>query len=161
MENLERIVKAHPFAAGLSPEHLSVLACCARNVRRQPGEFLLKEGSDAGRFYLVRKGRLALEVHVPGRGAIQVESVGPGGVVGFSWLFPEHRWTLDARAIDTLIALEFDATCLLPKMEADPALGYALTKPLLKELYQRLCQVRLGRLDVYGPGSKLPGGAVP
>ncbi|MCA9631800.1 MAG: cyclic nucleotide-binding domain-containing protein [Myxococcales bacterium] len=154
MENLERVVKAHPFAAELSPEHLSVVACCARNVRRSPGEFLFKEGAEAGRFYLVRKGRLALEVDVPGRGATQVESVGPGGVVGFSWLFPDHRWTLDARALETLIALEFDATCLLPKMEADPALGYALTKPLLNELYKRLNQVRLGRLDVYGQGRK-------
>lgn len=154
MENLERVVKAHPFAADLDPAHLSVVACCARNLRCKAGDFLFREGAEAGRFYLVRKGRLALEVHVPGRGATQVESVGPGGMVGFSWLFPEHRWTLDARATDTLMALEFDATCLLPKMEADPALGYAVTKRLLAELYKRLGQVRLGRLDVYGASKR-------
>ena len=153
MENLERVVKAHPFSADLSQQHLAVLACGARNVRRQAGEFLFKEGTEATRFYLIRKGRVALEVHVPGRGEIQVESVGAGGVVGFSWLFPEHTWTLDARATETLIALEFDATCLLPKMEQDPSLGFALTKPLTRELYRRLNQVRLSRLDVYA-GSK-------
>ncbi|MCA9643851.1 MAG: cyclic nucleotide-binding domain-containing protein [Polyangiaceae bacterium] len=152
MENLERVVKAHPFAADLPQEHLSVLACCARNVRRPTGEFLFKEGNEAGRFYLIRKGRVALEVHVPGRGAIQVESVGAGGVLGFSWLFPEHRWTLDARAMESVVALEFDATCLLPKMDQDPALGYALIKPLTRELYKRLSRVRLSRLDVYGDG---------
>jgi hypothetical protein len=94
-------------------------------------------------------GHVALEVNVPGKGVVQMESAGPEDILGLSWLIPPYRLHLDARAVDAVVALAFDATCLRGKMEADHDLGFALTQRLLQEAYRRLERVRLQRLDVY------------
>jgi CRP/FNR family cyclic AMP-dependent transcriptional regulator len=156
MEDLTRVLEAHPFLRGLDGAHHAVLVGCARNARFEPGEFLLREGEEASTFYLVRKGIVSLEVHVPGQGAVRVETVGAGDVLGLSWTGIDGatpgeapRVHLDARALEPVVALALDGACLHRKMEADHDLGYALTRRLLALTYQRLARVRLQRLDVY------------
>lgn len=149
MEDLERSLREHAFLQGLSDAHVKVLVGCAKNTRFRPGELLMREGDEANTFYLLRQGKVALEVHIPGRNTTRVETVGPGGVVGLSWILPPTRVHLDARATEDVVAFALDAACLHAKMEADHDLGYALSKRLLALLYERLEAVRLQRLDVY------------
>jgi CRP-like cAMP-binding protein len=110
---------------------------------------LLKEGDPVEKFFLIRHGRVSLEVDVPGRGPFQMESLEPGDVLGWSWLFAPHRSHLDARVVEPVVAIVFDGRCLREKMERDHDLGYGLAKLLLHQIYQRLNRVRLQRLDVY------------
>jgi CRP-like cAMP-binding protein len=149
MENLERLLREHHFLEGLSPEQIQFLVGCARNERFHAGTYLFRDGEKADEFLLVRKGSVGLEVHVPGKGPVVMETLGPGDIVGFSWLFPPHRTHLDGRARDEVVALVFDGECLRRKMESDPVLGFALTKRLLQHLYKRLERVRMQRLDIY------------
>lgn len=156
MEDLAGLLASHPFLDGLERAHHAVLVGCTKNVRFQPGEYLLREGEEARTFYLLREGRASLEVHVPGQGAVRVETVGAGDVLGLSWTRIEDadpsrppRVHLDARALDPVAALVLDGACLYRKMEADHELGYVLMKRLLALTYQRLVRVRLQRLDVY------------
>jgi CRP-like cAMP-binding protein len=149
VEDLHRVLEEHPFLRGLSAEHTRVIVSCVKNVRFRDGDFLLHEGQDADVFYLLRTGRVALEIHVPGRGPIQMESLGPSDVLGLSWLVPPHRSHLDARALEPVVVFAFDGACLRARMDADPALGYALTRRVLAEAYKRLERVRLARVDVY------------
>lgn len=150
MEDLGRLLREHDFLKGLSAEHARLLVSCARNVRFATGDFLLREGGEASTFYLVRAGHIALEVAVPPRGVVQMETVGPGDVLGLSWLLPPYRSHLDARAVEPVVALAFDGTCLRGKMEADHELGYWLARRLFEKAYARLERVRLQRIDVYG-----------
>jgi len=150
MERIESLLRKHPFLSGLSDEEIRFLAGCAANRRFSPGDLLFREGDEASAFYLLREGRVALEVNVPGRGPSQLQSCGEGEVVGWAWLFPPYRWQLDARAVEPVAALAFDGRCLREKMEQDHDLGYALAKLMLYEVYQRLLNVRLQRLDLYG-----------
>jgi CRP/FNR family cyclic AMP-dependent transcriptional regulator len=149
MESLERLLKEHPFLRPLDEAEIRFLVGCAANRRYEPGTLLMHEGDPADAFFLVRAGRVALEVDVPGSGAQQLQSLGPGDVLGFAWLFPQHRAEIDARAMDTVVALVFDGRCLRDKMEQDEHLGFTLAKLLLHQIYQTLVQVRLQRLDVY------------
>jgi CRP-like cAMP-binding protein len=149
MEDLQRLLKAHPFLAGLDEPHFGVIVGCARNVRVAAGEYLFRDGDESRTFFLVREGRVSLDENIPGKPPLRVETVVPGDIVGMAWLFPPHRALHDARAIDTVIALAFDGACLRGKMEKDPALGYALTTRVLAAALQRLERVRLQRLDVY------------
>jgi CRP-like cAMP-binding protein len=149
MEDLTRILRAQPFFGDLDDTKLATLVGCAKNTRFHAGEYLLREGDAASTFFLVREGRVSLEVHIPSQPALRVESVGPGDVLGLSWLFPPARVHLDARADGTVLALALDGACLRGKMEADPALGFAIAKRLLALTVQRLERVRLQRLDVY------------
>jgi CRP-like cAMP-binding protein len=149
MEDLHRLLEKHRFLDGLSQEQTRLLVACAANVRFREGEFLMREGSAVDAFYLLRVGRVALEINVPGRGPIQMESLGPNDMLGVTWLIPPRRTHLDARAVEPVVALAFDGACLRGKMDADPSLGYALSLRILAETYKRLERVRLQRVDVY------------
>lgn len=150
MEGLDRLLAEHDFLKDLSAEQTRFIASCAKNERFAAGDFLLREGREAAVFYLLRVGRVALEIHVPGKGAVQMESLGPGDVLGLSWLIPPYVEHLDARAVEPVVALAFDGTCLRAKLEADHDLGFAVARRLFERTHARLERVRLQRLDLYG-----------
>ena len=147
---LAELVSAHPLLSGLPGEAVAQVAGCAHNVAFQPGALLLADGEPADTFYLLRRGMVAIEVHSPGRGPIVLETVGPGAVVGWSWLVPPYRWQFDARAVESVAATAVDGACLRAKAEADPALGYALMKRVTAVLLERLQVTRVRLLDLYG-----------
>lgn len=139
----------HPLVEGLTPEQGARLEMCAREVHYPPGAFIFHEGGTADALYLIRSGRVALEQHIPGRGALQVENLKGGDILGLSWLFPDAHWTLDARAVEPTDAYALDAQCVHQAMADDPTLGCALTTWMIEQLYHRLMHVRLQRLDLY------------
>ena len=150
MEGLERIVKEHPFFGGMQDAFCKLVCGCAKNVRFDAGQYLFHEGEAAEWFYLVRHGRVALQLTAPGRGAVTFQTIGEGDIVGVSWLIPPYRWTYDAKAIELVRAIAIDATCLRQKCEADHDLGYDMMKRFMPILIQRLQATRLQILDVYG-----------
>lgn len=138
---------------GLSGEDLALLAGCARNVRFEPGEHLLREGETADSFYVIRQGSVALEAFLPTRGPVVVETLEAGEVLGWSWLFPPYRWHFDARALSLVRATSFDAVCLRGKCDEDPRLGYELMGRVAQVLIDRLQSTRVRLLDLYGNGN--------
>ncbi len=150
MRSVADLVYRHPLFAGLPDADLEPVARCARNVVFRPGRLLLREGAPADTFYLLRRGRVASEVHSPAGGPIVIETVGPGGCVGWSWLFPPYRCHFDARALDEVGAIAVDGACLRGKAEADPRLGYALASRVSAVLLERLQATRVRLLDLYG-----------
>jgi CRP-like cAMP-binding protein len=150
VKNLEQILQEHPFFAGAPVEEVKLVAGCARNHLFQPGAYLFREGGPADEFFLIRHGRVALEIAAPGRSPAVLETLGVGEFVGASWLIPPYRWALDARAVELTRATGIDAVCLRGKCEADHDLGYAMMKRFLPALVKRLHTTRLQVLDVYG-----------
>ena len=153
MESLERLLAEHPFFAGLEPEHLAVLVGCATNARFETGEFLCREGEPADNFYLIRHGCVSLEMFVPQKGPMRLQTLDPGDVVGWSWMVEPYTWRFDARAVEPVVAVSLDGVCLRTKCDADPRLGYELLKRFVEIMQQRLYSARLGLLDVYGAGT--------
>jgi len=147
---LEPLLRDHPFLKGLEPEYLTLLAGCAMNVRFREGAFLFREGEAADRCFLIREGKLALEIAAPGRGSIIVQTLGAGHVAGFSWLLEPHQWQFDGRAVEPVHAVALDGTCLSGKCADDPRLGFELTQLFARLAIQRLQATRLQLLDVYG-----------
>ena len=150
MQTIEDVLGQQPFFAGLDAEALSVLAGCAQNVHFAAGDLLFSEGGEADSFYVVRSGRVALEVHDPRGGTLVVDTADEGDVVGWSWLIPPYRWIFDARAVTAISALQFDGVCLRGKCEADPRLGYALMQRVTQVMYARLQASRIRLLNLYG-----------
>jgi CRP-like cAMP-binding protein len=150
VEGLERVVKEHPFFSGIQDSFCDLVCGCAKNVRFASGEYLFHEGDPAEWFYLLREGRVALQLTAPGRGALTFQTVGKGEIVGVSWLIPPYRWTNDAKAIEPTRAIAMNATCLRDKCESDHDLGYEMMKRFMPILIERLQATRLQILDVYG-----------
>lgn len=152
MKSLEDLLGEHPFFAGLDEPTIRLLVGCARNVHVGAGSYLFHEGEPADRLYVLRRGRVALDVHVPGDPGHVVDTVDEGDVVGWSWLVPPYRWFFDARAVQDVSAVALDATCLRAKCEEDPALGYSMMQRVVQVMYQRLQSARVRLLDLYGAG---------
>jgi len=138
METLRGILAGHPFLCGLADRHLDLLTGCASNVRFDAGQFILREGEEANQFYLIRHGKVALEVSALGRGPIIILTLGEGEVLGWSWLVPPYRWRFDARAVELTHAIALDGKCLRTKSEEDHDLGYELLKRFAHIIEKRL-----------------------
>jgi hypothetical protein len=95
-----------------------------------------------------------LETFAPGRGALTIETIDDGEVIGWSWLFPPHRWHFDARALDLVRGVVFDAACLRGKLDTDKVFGYELLNRYSPLMLERLQATRLQLLDVYGNGTR-------
>lgn len=147
---LDQILADVPFLAGMEDERLTLLAGCASNVGFAAGEVIFHEGDPADVFYVIRRGTVAIELHAGARGDLTIETIDSGEVIGWSWLFPPHRWHFDARALSDVRATAFDGACLRGKCDADPALGYDLMKRFAQVFIERLRWTRLRLLDVYG-----------
>lgn len=150
MRTIYDLLADQPFFAGLPPSDLEVLAGCGENVHFRSGETIFREGEPAERFYVVRSGRVGLEIHKVGRPAHLVTTLAAGDVLGASWLFPPYQWQFEALALDDTSAVALDAVCLRAKCDADPALGYRLVKRFAGLLVKRLQAARFRLLDVYG-----------
>ena len=148
MDDLERVLRAHPFLADLEADHVKFLVGCAKNVRFRAGDYLMREGDREDTLYLIRQGSVAIEMPHPGGDPMCVETLAGGDVLGVSLLTPAAAH-LDCRARDTVVALAIDNACLLRKMTEDPRLGFAISMRLLERTYDRLSRARLQHLDVY------------
>ncbi len=150
MHTLEPILERHPFFAEMDEHYLELLVGCASNVRFSAGEYLLREGEGANRFYLIRAGTVRLEISALGRGSIAIQTLGEGDILGWAWLVPPYTWSHDAVALELTRAVALDGACLRGKCEEDHNLGYALHKRFASIMAGQLRATQLQLLDVYG-----------
>jgi len=153
VETLERILAEHPFFQDLDRVQLDVVTACAANLRFDSGAFLIRAGEEANQFFLIREGKVALEVAAPGRPPLVLQTVGAGDILGWSWLIPPYHWMFDAVALEPTRTIALDGRCLRGKCEADRVLGYELLKRFAHIMEQRLQATRLQLLDLYGAQS--------
>jgi CRP-like cAMP-binding protein len=150
MKTMDRLIAEAPVFEGLASHHLELIAGCATNVRAAAGEYLFREGEQADVFYVIRHGSVALELHVPAREAVTIETLHQGDLLGWSWLFPPYRWEFDGRAREDTALISFDGACLRGKCDADHQLGYDVMSRFAQVIIARLQATRLRLLDVYG-----------
>jgi hypothetical protein len=141
---LDELIASSPVFAGMPEEQLALIAGCARTSASTEARSCVPEGDEADTFYLVRRGRVAFELHTLDRGGLVIETADPGDVVGWSWLFPPYRWH-STRATEEVRAIAFDGACLRGKCDEDARLGY--------ELMQRFAQVMIDRSSTPASGS--------
>ncbi|MFH0907973.1 MAG: cyclic nucleotide-binding domain-containing protein [bacterium] len=149
IHNLEPTLREHPFFQGLENKHLELLVGCASNVRFDAGEFICRADEPADKFFLIRTGKVAVEINVPQRGPMTIQTLDDGDLVGWSWLFPPYTWNFDARATTLTRAIALDARCLRTKCETDYQLGYEMMKRFSAIMVERFQATRLQLMDLY------------
>jgi CRP/FNR family cyclic AMP-dependent transcriptional regulator len=149
-QDLTESLHKHPFLSDMDANMIKTLTSCASNVVFQEGALLFHEGEDAKLFYLIRSGRVGLEIQAGERGAIRIQTIGPGEVLGWSWLISPYKWHFDAIALEQIHAFSIDASCLRTKCETDHHFGYEMLRRFSAVLERRLDATRLQLLDMYG-----------
>ena len=149
METIEPIIREHPFFQGFRPDHIKLIVGCGSNIRFNPGDFLFREGAEINQFFVLRRGRVSVQIYVPGRGPVVIQTLGEGEVLGWSWLIAPYRGRFDAQAVELTRAIAFDGKCLRGKCEEDHDFGYELVRRFSEIMVRRLEATRVQLIDIY------------
>jgi CRP/FNR family transcriptional regulator, cyclic AMP receptor protein len=142
---------ANGFFAGLAPEFLDFLAAHAKTRAFKELEVAFHFGERAQSFFLVTSGHLSIEVAAIEGPALELQNLGPGSVLGWSWLIAPHRWAFQARATTPATLIEFDGDAVLAECEANPKFGYEVLKRFSALMSDRLRHARQRMIEEWRP----------
>jgi CRP/FNR family transcriptional regulator, cyclic AMP receptor protein len=149
-EALLAVLQRHPFVEEFLPQHIEKLATMTKTVRFDANQVIFREGDECSDFYLIVKGRVALEMAPPGH-TLRVQTLSAGDELGWSAILMGRGKFFQARALDEVDALAIDGTSLLAACREDKAFGFALMYRMLGVVSERLQATRLQVLDMYSP----------
>jgi CRP-like cAMP-binding protein len=144
-----QLLAALRFTAGLPREMLGELASIS-TLRTLPAESVIfREGAICPDLFLVQSGYVALDMRVPGRGAVLVFSVGEGELLGWSPLLGEGKMTATATVIEAAAVVVIPGADLRKLCESNHNIGYRVMQQVALALSQRLVATRLQLLDLF------------
>lgn len=143
------VLRDSPFGADLSRLATQRLLRIGRIRQAAAGAVLLSEGAETSELGIVRYGRAALRLAVPGRGVTTVMTVEPGDAFGWSAVVPPFRATSTVVAVDPLEFVVFPAGELRAAIDRDEDLAAAVYRALLAVVARRLTATRLQLLDLF------------
>lgn len=149
-DSLAKALGDHDFFKGLQSEQLVDIAAIATEVEMARGDLIFAEGGHADSAYAIVEGSVALELKVSHRGNHIMQTLHSGEMLGWGWLFPPHRWSFSALALDQTTLIRFDAEQLRALQDEDCALGYEMMKRFAQVMTNRLAATRLQLVDFYG-----------
>lgn len=139
----------HAFFPRLTPDDATLMCEVAREESFADGERLCVAGEPATRCWLIHSGQINVCTDVPGRGEVVVQTLGPGEVLGLSWLVPPYRWQFGATAVGPGTAAVLDTVRLRALAAEDPGFGHELVLTLFEAMLHRLHATRARLLDLY------------
>jgi CRP/FNR family cyclic AMP-dependent transcriptional regulator len=149
------LLRKQAFFEGLSQERIEQLGALAREVRFERDRVLFEEGAESSEFYVIVSGMVALEI-APPTGSFRMDTLGAGEEFGFSSVMGQ-RTVFQARVLEDVHALAFDAAKLRALCETDTAFGYEFMRRLMSVVSDRLQVTRLLLMDSYWPVAKRAG----
>lgn len=155
MKSMADILSADGLFQDLDPADLEFLAGCAANEVFNAGAYLFRSDDAADKFFLIREGTVSIELQIPGRERLTIQSLHEGDIAGASWVLPPYVWRFDARALSETRATSIDAACLRRKCNEKPAFGFQILTRFLPVVAERLQATRMQLIDVYAPASQV------
>jgi CRP/FNR family cyclic AMP-dependent transcriptional regulator len=108
-------------------------------------------GENADKFYVVRKGRISIQMPAIMGPALEIQNLGKNQVLGWSWLISPYKWSFQALAEEDSALLLFDGTAILARCEQEPKFGYELLKKFAALMSIRLDAARQKMMEEWNP----------
>lgn len=150
-QTIEDYLSTHAFFSGMEDSFVKFLSNSATELRIKEGEVLFQQGKRADKFYLLRNGRISVQVPALMGPALEIQALDKDQILGWSWLIPPYRWNFLARALEDSNLLEFDGSAILARCEEDPNFGYELFKRFATLMSERLDAARQKMMDEWNP----------
>lgn len=121
-------LSAHEFFSEFSDDVLKFLCECSNTREIKKGQILFLQGEHADKFYMIRNGRISLQMPAIMGPALEIQTLGKDQVLGWSWLISPYQWNFQTKAEEDSELLQFDGTAILARCEQEPKFGYELLK---------------------------------
>jgi len=141
----------HPFFSGLSDDILKFLCECSETFEIKKGQILFRQDEKADKFYVVRNGRISIEIPAIMGPTLELQSLGNDQVLGWSWLISPYKWSFQAEAEEDTELLMFDGAAILAHCEQDSRFGYELLKKFAALMSIRLDAARKRMMQEWNP----------
>lgn len=134
------LLRSFSFFEELSDDMLDRVAAVAEIRHYEEGAFLNKRVKAANYFYLILEGEISLEIESLTGKTVRLETIAPGGAIGFSSLIEmeSKKYLSDARALTPVKILRFKADDLTLLFYQDFELGYLMMKKIALIAKRRL-----------------------
>ena len=149
MSEVFDVLVGHPFFREMTEDQVRTVAQVATLVSYTEGDYIFSEGEKADACFLILDGDVALALRRPGHTPRAILTLHAGDLLGWSWLYPPHRWSYDSHVHSDTKAVRFDGPRLKNAADDDPVLGYELMKRFTDMLVKRMQSMRIQLLDVY------------
>ena len=126
----------------METKHLKKLASIAKEVEFAEGDIVYNEGEIGTAVYIIQSGEVAIEMDIPRQGNVNILTVGPGELFGWSSLFPTERKKARARIVKPTRAIAIDADLLRAAWQTDHTLEYAIIQRTATIMASRLRTTR-------------------
>ncbi len=140
------------FLDKFSPPIREKLVSMAEPFRFKAGEDIICEGDEAKYLYIIKSGRVAVEMHTAPKGRRTIRTGEPGDMISWSALVEPHRATASLRAAQDVEAFGINGELLIVESHKDCQLGFELYRALTEVIAGRLNATRLHFVDIYSVG---------
>jgi CRP-like cAMP-binding protein len=107
-------------------------------LRFDEQEIIFREGDFADRFFMVKRGKVLLELRVSDKATVSVGSVKPGFSFGWSAMLDSGAYTTDAVCAEATELYSARREKILNLFNNDHSMGYVMTQRLIRIMKKRL-----------------------
>ncbi len=138
-----------PIIDGLPAGPRERLSAKLALLELEPGVTFMHEGEATQSLTIIVRGRVALRLRVPERGAVTILTLDPGDIVGWSAIVPPYRATTSATTLESTELAVFDAAELRELLATDAELAATFLPPVLETVAARVAATRDQLLDLF------------
>jgi CRP-like cAMP-binding protein len=150
-QSIAEYLTTHEFFSELSEDTVKFLCESVSTLEIKKGQVLFRLGERADKFYILRNGRISVQIPAVMGPTLEVQTLGTDQILGWSWLISPYQWHFQAKAEADSKLLEFDGTAILARCEQEPKLGYELLKRFAVLMSERLDVSRQKLMDEWNP----------
>lgn len=144
-----------PWIQELDPAYFEKLASISSVIEVNAGEKLFSQGDKQDYLYVILKGRVAIEIAVPGKGRVRIYTAEPSEMLGWSSVTPVvHQRTAGAVTVLPCALVRMKASKLQQLFNQNHSFGYVVMQRIANVAASRLLVTRLQLLDIFSHSSK-------
>jgi CRP-like cAMP-binding protein len=140
------------FLARFSPRVQQKLLALAETFQFKAGQDIIGEGDSSLYLYIVKSGRVVVEMDVPTKGRRMLRTGGVGDMFSWSALVEPRLATSAVRAMEDTEALGIKGGALMDACREDFELGFELYRAITDVIASRFIATRLQLVDVFSAG---------
>jgi CRP-like cAMP-binding protein len=150
-QSITEYLSAHEFFSEFRDDDLKFLCECSSTREIKKGQILFLQGEHADKFYVVRSGRISIQMPTIMGPTLEIQAVEEDQVLGWSWLISPYKWNFQTKAEEDSELLQFDGAAILARCEQEPKFGYELLKKFAGLMSVRLNAARQKMMDEWNP----------